>query len=83
VSIKSSLDDTSSNSFQQNSAKRRRSRKKKSFSDVEYPEVTANMVGSSFTPSKSKRKQLAVSSEESDADRSTGLKDVIVKPEEV
>ena len=45
-----------------NSAKRRRSQKKKSFFDVEYPEVTANMTGSSSTPSKSKGKQLAVSS---------------------
>jgi len=38
-------------------AKRRRSRKKKSFSDVEYPEVTSKMVGLCTTPSKSKGKQ--------------------------
>jgi len=66
-----------------NSAKRRRSWKKKSFSDVEYPEVTANMVGPSLTPSKSKGKQLAVSSEESDVDRSPDLKDILIEPEGV
>jgi len=32
---------------------------------MEYPEVTANMAGPSTTPSKSKEKQLAVSSDES------------------
>ena len=41
------------------------------------------MVGPSFTPSKSKGKQLAVSSEESDADRSPGLKDVLIESEGV
>ena len=45
--------------------------------------MTANMVGQSFTPSKSKGKQLVVSSEESDANRSPGLKDILVEPEEV
>ena len=45
--------------------------------------MTTNMVGSRSTPSKSKGKQLAVSSEESDADRSSGLKDVLVEPEGV
>ena len=64
-----------------NLAKRRRSQKKKSFS--EYPEVPANMVGPSFTPSKSKGKQLAISSEESDVDWSPGLKDILVEPEGV
>ena len=63
------------------SAKRQQFQKKKSFSDVENPEVTANMVGSSFTPSKSKEKQLAVSSKESDVDRSPDFKDVLIKPE--
>ena len=41
------------------------------------------MVGPSFAPSKSKGKQLAVSSEVLDIDRSLGLKDVLVKPEGV
>ena len=66
-----------------NSSKRRRSRKKKSFSDVEYPGETANMVGSCSIPIKFIEKQLAVSSEESDADRSPGLKDVLIEPEGV
>jgi len=35
---------------------------------VEYPEVTANMVGPSTTPSRSKEKQPIVSSDESDAE---------------
>ena len=65
------------------SAKRRRSRKKKSFSDIKYPEVTANMVGLRFTLNKSKGKQLAVSSEELDVDRSPGLKDILIEPEGV
>ena len=54
---------------------------KKSFSDAKYPEVTTNIVGLSFTPNKFKEKQLAVSSEESDVDRSPGLKDILVEPE--
>ena len=48
------------------SAKRRPSHRKRTFSDTEYPEVTANMVGPSTTPSRSRRKQLAVSSDQSD-----------------
>jgi len=45
--------------------------------------VTAKMVRPSSTPSKSKGKQLAVNSEESDADRTPGLKDILVKSEGV
>ena len=45
--------------------------------------MTANMVGPSSTSSKSKGKQLVVRLEESDADRSPDLKDVLVKPEGV
>ena len=41
------------------------------------------MVGPSSTPTKSKGKQLTVSSEESDVDRSPGLKDILVEPEGV
>ena len=41
------------------------------------------MVGPSFTPSRSKGKQLAVSSEESDVDQSPGLKDILVEHEGV
>ena len=63
-----------------NLAKRRHSCKKKLFSDVEYPEVASNMVGPSTTPSKSKRKQLALNSE-SDAERSSGLKEILIEPE--
>ena len=44
-------------------------------------EVTANMVEPSFIPSKSKKKQPADSSEESDADWSPGLKDILIEPE--
>ena len=65
------------------SAKRRRSQKKKSFSNVEYLEVTLNIVGPNSTPIKSKGKQLVVSLEESDADQSPGLNNVLIKPEEV
>jgi len=54
------------------SSKRRCFRKKKSFSDEEYPEATSNMVGSGSTPCRSRGKQLEVSSKESDADRSPG-----------
>jgi len=39
------------------------------------------MVGPSTTPSKSKRKQLAISSEDSDAERSSGLKETLIEPE--
>ena len=45
--------------------------------------MTANMTGPSATPSKSKGKQPVVSSEESDADRSLSLKDVLIEPEGV
>ena len=41
------------------------------------------MVGPSSTPSKSKGKQLVVSSKELDADRSPGLKDALAEPEGV
>jgi len=41
------------------------------------------MVGPSSTPSKSKRNQLAVSSEESDANWSPGLKDALAESERV
>ena len=41
------------------------------------------MVGPSSTPSKSKGKQLAVSLEESDADRSPSLSDILSEPEGV
>jgi len=39
------------------------------------------MVGPSFTSSKSKGKQLDVSSDEPDVDRFGGLKDILVEPE--
>ena len=45
--------------------------------------MTANMVGPSSTPSKSKEKQLAVSLEESEVIRSLGLKDILIEPEGV
>jgi len=41
------------------------------------------MVGPSSTPSKSKNKQLAINSEESNVDWSPGLKDILVEPEGV
>ena len=50
------------------SAKRRHSHAKRTFSDTEYPKVTANIVSSSTTPSKTKRKQLIVSSDEFDTE---------------
>jgi len=59
----------------------RQSHKKKSFSDAEYPEVTSNMVGPSTAPSKSNGKQLALSSEESDAEYSSSLKEILIEPE--
>jgi len=43
--------------------------------------VTSNMVGPRTTPSKSKRKQLAISSEESDVEPSSGLKEILIEPE--
>jgi len=78
---KSSVFSPLSKTSNSNSAKRQRSRKK--FSDVEYPEVTSNIAGPSTTPSKSKRKQLAFSSEESDTKRSSGLKDILIEPEKI
>ena len=48
------------------SAKRHHSCKKRTFSDTEYPEVIANMVGPSTTPSKTKGKQPIVCYDESD-----------------
>jgi len=63
------------------SAKRHHSRKKRSFFDMEYPEITFNMVVSSTTPSKSKEKQLAISSEESGVEPSSGLKEILIEPE--
>ena len=41
---------------------------RRTFTDVEYPEVTANMVGPSTTPNKTKGKQPIVSSDESDTE---------------
>ena len=62
-------------------AKRCRSRKKKSFSDVEYPEVTSSMVGLSTTPIKLKAKQLALSSGEPGTECSSGLKEKLIEHE--
>ena len=45
------------------SAKRQRSRIRRTFSDAEYPEVTANMADPSTTPSRSKEKQPIVESD--------------------
>ena len=64
-----------------NSAKRRRSRKKKSFSDAEYPEVTSNMVGLCITLSKPKGKNPVVCSGESNNESSSGLKEILNKSE--
>jgi len=66
-----------------NSAKRCRSRKKKSFSNVEYPEVTSNMVGPCTTPSKPKGKQSVVCSGESDDEPSSSLKEILRESEGV
>ena len=74
---KSSLSNRLSAALVSNSAKRHCSRKKKSFSDDEYPEVSFNMLGPTTTPSKSKGKQLAISSEESNLERSSGLKEIL------
>ena len=41
---------------------------KRTFFDVEYSEVTANMVGLSTTPNRTKEKQPIVSSDESDTE---------------
>jgi len=39
------------------------------------------MVGPSTTPSNSKGKQLAYSFDESDTEHSSGLKEILIKPE--
>ena len=64
-----------------NSIKRQQSRKKKSFSGTEYPEVTFNIVGPSTPLSNSKGKQLAFSSKESDTERSSCLKKKLIELE--
>ena len=64
-----------------NLVKRCRARKKRSFSDVEYPEVTFNIVGPSTTLSKSKGKQLAINFEESNVELSSDLKEILIEPE--
>ena len=48
---------------------------------MEYPVVTSNMMGLSATPGNSKGKQLALSSEESDVECFSGLKELLIKPE--
>ena len=52
-------------------------------SDVEYPEVTSNMVGSTDTSGKPGKERPSPSSGESDAEYSPGLKGIIVEPEGV
>ena len=66
-----------------NSAKRRRSHKKKSFSDVEYPEITSNMADPCTTLSKSTGKQPVVCSGKSDDEPSSGLKEILSELEGV
>jgi len=78
-SVFTHLHDTSTTSV----AKRRRSRRKKSSSDVEYPEVTSNMVGSTGTSVRPEKERPSQGSEESDAEYSPGLKGIIVEPEGV
>jgi len=51
-----------------NRPKRRHPRARRTFSNTQYPEVTANIVGPSTTLSKSKRKQPIVNSDESDTE---------------
>ena len=46
-----------------------------------YPNVISNIVGPSTTPSKSKGKQLAFYSEESDNERSSSLKEILIESE--
>ena len=70
-----------STSSPSNLVKRRHPYKKRLFPKVEYLDVTFNMVIPSTTPSKSKRKQLAISSEESDVEPSSGLKEILIEPE--
>jgi len=53
------------------------------FSDVEYSEVTSNMVRPNTMPDTSKGKQLPIDSKKSNAERSPGLKDILVGPEEI
>ena len=50
---------------------------------MEYPEVTSNLVGPSTTSSKSKGKQLAISSEESGVELSLDLKEILIEPERI
>ena len=45
--------------------------------------MTSNTVGLSTTPSKSKRKRLALSSEKLDAKHSPGLKEILIESEEI
>jgi len=45
--------------------------------------VTSNMVGPSTTPSTSKGKQPAISSDESDTEPSSGFREILIKPEGV
>ena len=56
---------------------------KKSFSDVEYSKVTSNMVCPSTMPSKSKGRQIALSSEELDVKCSSGLKEILIESERI
>jgi len=55
-------------------------RQRKLSSDFEYPEVISNVVGPSTAPRKSKGKQPALSSKESDVEHSSGLKEILAKP---
>ena len=48
-----------------------------------YPEVTTNMMGQVSYQVSPRGRKPAVSSEESDANRSPGLKDVLIEPEGV
>jgi len=64
-----------------NSVKRHHSHKKRSFSNVEYPDVTSNIVGLGTTPSKSKWKHLDISSGEFGVELSSDLKEILIAPE--
>jgi len=59
------------------------SHKKKSFSNVKYPEVTSNMVDLCTSSSNSKGKQPVVCSSESNDESSSGLKEILSESEEV
>ena len=48
---------------------------------MKYPDVTSNMVGPNAISSKSKGKQLVISSEESDVEPTSGLKNLLIEPE--